>query len=144
MEGFPQLGELEIFAVGIFYWVVGSWERVILTIRTFFKAKSSFCEYRTLIKIKISMTYMSKEYKVKKKGNCWWGNCSRWGGNEQIFGFFFWGGGDCPHSPVEKTLPTDQTLMENFDGSRKIPGGVSGGKVHFFSILTPLKQLKPQ
>ena len=93
------------------------------------------------------MTYMSKEYKVKKKGNCWWGNCSRWGGNEQIFGFFWGGVGggvDCPHSPVEKTLPTDQTLMENFDGSRKIPGGVSGGKVHFFSILTPLKQLKPQ
>ena len=61
------------------------------------------------------------------------------------FWVFFWGGGgDCPNSPVEKTLPTDQTLMENFDGSRKIPGGVSGGKVHFFSILTPLKQLKPQ
>ena len=64
------------------------------------------------------------------------------------FWLFLGGGGgggvDCPHSPVEKTLPTDQTLMENFDGSRKIPGGVSGGKVHFFSILTPLKQLKPQ
>ena len=60
--------------------------------------------------------------------------------------FFFWGGGggESPQNPVKKTLPTDQTLMENFDGSRKIPGGVSGGKVHFFSILTPLKQLKPQ
>ena len=58
--------------------------------------------------------------------------------------WLFGGGGTAPHSPVEKTLPTDQTLMENFDGSRKIPGGFSGGKVHFFSILTPLKQLKPQ
>ena len=96
MEGFPQLGELEIFAVGIFYWVVGSWERVILTIRTFFKAKNSFCEYRTLIKIKISMTYMSKEYKVKKKVIVGGGIVPGEGGMSKFLAFFLGGGGTAP------------------------------------------------
>ena len=36
-------------------------------IRTFFKAKTTFCEYWTLIKIKISTTCVSKEYEIKTK-----------------------------------------------------------------------------
>ena len=50
-----------------FYWVVGIWEGMILTIWTFLKLKVTFCEYWTLIKIKISITCMYKEYEVKMK-----------------------------------------------------------------------------
>ena len=48
-QGFPNTGkewrrESEILVV-FFYRVVGTLGRVILTNRTFFKAKNSFCEY---------------------------------------------------------------------------------------------------
>ena len=46
-----------------FYWVKRTRGEVILTIRTFFKLKTAFCEYWTSIKIKINM---SKEYEIKK------------------------------------------------------------------------------
>ena len=48
---------------GIFYWVEGTWG-VILTIWTFFKV---FCEYWTSLKIKISMTGVSKKSEIKTK-----------------------------------------------------------------------------
>ena len=40
---------------------------VILTIRTFIKAKTIYCKYSTLIKIKLTMTCMYKEYEAKIK-----------------------------------------------------------------------------
>ena len=46
---------------GFFYRMVRTWGGVILTILTFFKAKTPFCEYWTSIKIKISMTCVSEE-----------------------------------------------------------------------------------
>ena len=30
---------------GFFYWLVGIWQGVILTTRTFFKPKTTFCKY---------------------------------------------------------------------------------------------------
>ena len=60
-------GESEILKGGIFYQAKGTWGRVILTIRTFFKAKKAFCEYWTSIKMKINMACVSKEYEVKTK-----------------------------------------------------------------------------
>ena len=55
------------FGVGIFYWVVGIWQGVSLTIWTFFKVKNKFCKYWTLFKIKICMTSVDEEYVVKIK-----------------------------------------------------------------------------
>ena len=56
----PPGGEgIESFAEGRgVYRVVRTWG-VIVTIRTFFKAKTAFCEYWTSIKIKISLTSVS-------------------------------------------------------------------------------------
>ena len=56
----PPGGEgIENFAEGRgVYRVVRTWG-VIVTIRTFFKAKTAFCEYWTSIKIKISLTSVS-------------------------------------------------------------------------------------
>ena len=45
----------------------GTWGGVILTIRTFFKAKNSFCEYWTSIKMKINIACVSNEYEIKTK-----------------------------------------------------------------------------
>ena len=49
--------------------VVRTWREVILTIRTFFKAKNLNIElkYWTLIKIKIGVTCVHKEYEIKIK-----------------------------------------------------------------------------
>ena len=44
----------------------GTWEAVILMIRTFFKAKNSL-PWILNIKIKINMTWVSKEYETKTK-----------------------------------------------------------------------------
>ena len=60
-------GGIRNFAGGLFYRLVGTWGEVILTIRTFSKRKATFCEHWTPIKIKISMTYVYKEYEVKIK-----------------------------------------------------------------------------
>ena len=47
------------------YQVVGIWQGLILTIQTFFKAKNNILQILTLIKIKIIMTCVYKEYWVK-------------------------------------------------------------------------------
>ena len=71
----------------------------------FSKLKTAFCEYRTSIKIKISMTYVPKEYEIKTKmvQEQWLqlkvtfllgynlGNFSRWGGWKN-----FWLVGETP------------------------------------------------
>ena len=47
------------------YLVMGTWEGVILTLQTFFKAKYNyFCKYLASIKIKISMICVYKEYEI--------------------------------------------------------------------------------
>ena len=46
---------------------MGIWKGVILTIRTFFKAKNNILYILTSIKIKIYMTCVYEEYKVKIK-----------------------------------------------------------------------------
>ena len=61
----PNGGEYETLP-GFFYQVVGIW-RVILTIQSFFKAKTTSCRYCTSIKIKLSMTCVYKEHQVKTK-----------------------------------------------------------------------------
>ena len=71
-QGFPNVGkgwgESEILLEGgIFYWVKRTQGEVILTIRTFFKLKTAFCEYWASIKIKINMTCLYKEYEIKTK-----------------------------------------------------------------------------
>ena len=53
--------------------VMEIWQGVILTIGTFFKAKTKLCKYWTSIKIKISTTYVYKDYKVKMKMRSLWG-----------------------------------------------------------------------
>ena len=50
-----------------FYRVKVTWEGVILTIQTFFKAKNSFLLTRNINKIKINMIYVSKDYEIKTK-----------------------------------------------------------------------------
>ena len=56
---------------GFFYQVVRTWGGVILTIQTFVKAKNSILQHSVntepSIKIKISMTCVSKEYKIEIK-----------------------------------------------------------------------------
>ena len=68
-QGFPKSskrwGVKKFCCRGFFYQVVGSWGGVILSIQTIFKA--ALCEYWTAIKIKISMTCVSKEYDIKTK-----------------------------------------------------------------------------
>ena len=59
-EKFAGVGEF-------FYRKLGTWGGMILTIRTFLKVKTAFCEYWTLIKIKITMIYVYKEYEIKTK-----------------------------------------------------------------------------
>ena len=69
-EGKAPLVEEEweiLLGVDFFHQVVGIWEGVHVTIQVFFKAKTSFCKYRTSIKIEISMTCVYKEYEVKIK-----------------------------------------------------------------------------
>ena len=44
---------------------MGIWRGVILTIRTFFKAKKNILYILTSIKIKIYMTCVYEEYKIK-------------------------------------------------------------------------------
>ena len=67
----PQWRESEICGGGFFYQVVRTWGGVILTIQTFLKAKNSILQHSVntepLIKIKISMTCVSKEYKIEIK-----------------------------------------------------------------------------
>ena len=46
---------------------MGTWEEIILTIQTFFKAKDNILYYWTSVKIKISMTCVYEDYKVKIK-----------------------------------------------------------------------------
>ena len=54
----------EVLLGEVFYWLLGTWGWVILTIQIFFKAKNiTFCEYWTLVKIKISMKLKYKWYK---------------------------------------------------------------------------------
>ena len=59
-EKFAGVGEF-------FYRKLGTWGGMILTIRTFLKVKTAFCEYWTLIKIKITMIYVYEEYEIKTK-----------------------------------------------------------------------------
>ena len=54
-------------AEGTFYRAKGTWGGVILTIRTFFKLKTAFCEYWTSIKNKFNMTCVLREYEIKTK-----------------------------------------------------------------------------
>ena len=67
----PQWGESEICCGGFFYQVVRTWGGVILTIQTFLKAKNSILQHSVntepSIKIKISITCVSKEYEIKIK-----------------------------------------------------------------------------
>ena len=76
-QGFPNSGKgwgvggsgwgLEILQREFFYHVVRTWGGVILTI-PFSKLKTAFCKYWTSIKIKISMTSVSKNsMKLKQK-----------------------------------------------------------------------------
>ena len=76
-QGFPNSGKgwgvggsgwgLEILQREFFYHVVSTWGGVILTIH-FSKLKTAFCKYWTSIKIKISMTSVSKNsMKLKQK-----------------------------------------------------------------------------
>ena len=70
-QGFPNsvkgLGGSEIWLGIFFYWVVGTWGAVILTIWTFFKAKTTFCKYWISLKIKISMTLCVQRVYMKFK-----------------------------------------------------------------------------
>ena len=60
--------ESEILLRGDFFYLVqGTWGEVILTIRTFFKAKDSFLWILNINKIKINITCVSKEYEIKTK-----------------------------------------------------------------------------
>ena len=61
------MGRWEILLKGFFYRVVEIRQGVILTIRTFIKAKTIYCKYSTSIKIKLTMTCMYKEYEAKIK-----------------------------------------------------------------------------
>ena len=74
-----------------FYRVVRTWGEVILTIGTFFKAKKSIL-WTLNIKIKINMSCVLKEYKIKTKMV-----------QEQWLSKFLVGGGD-RHPPLGKTL----------------------------------------
>ena len=59
---------MEILLGKFFYWVVGTWGGVILTIWIFSKLKTTFYKYwTTWIKIKVTMTCVYKEHKVKTK-----------------------------------------------------------------------------
>ena len=49
------------FYWGIICWAVGIWVRMSLTIEPFSKVKTTFCNYWTSIKIKISMTCVCRE-----------------------------------------------------------------------------------
>ena len=82
--------------------------------KIFSKLKTAFCEYWTIIKIKISMICVSKEYDIKTKmvQEEWlqlkmtflifcWVELTFGGGDKQIFG---WWGGLPPSPPVGKTL----------------------------------------
>ena len=51
--------------LSIFYWAVGIWGWVILTIWAFHKVKT-FCKQWTSIKVKISKNYLYKEYEIQK------------------------------------------------------------------------------
>ena len=63
---FPQVTAVAKFTLKeIFYKIVEIWRGVILTIQTFFKAKKNIL--LTLIKVKINMIWVFKEYKVKIK-----------------------------------------------------------------------------
>ena len=53
--------ESEILLGVFFYWVVGIWRRVNFIIWTFSRVKTTFCNYWTSIKIKITMTCVYKE-----------------------------------------------------------------------------------
>ena len=50
---------------GFFCWVVGISQGIILTTWTFSKLKATFCKYWTLIKIKINIICVHKEYEGK-------------------------------------------------------------------------------
>ena len=63
----PSEGEWEILLGDFFYWLVGIWGGVHLTIKTFSRLQTTFCKYWTSIKIETSMTCVCKEYKVKIK-----------------------------------------------------------------------------
>ena len=66
--GIAPQRELEVLIVGIFF--IGLWEsekKLFWLFKPFSKVKTTFCNYWTSIKIKISMTCVYKEYKVKIK-----------------------------------------------------------------------------
>ena len=63
-----------VFQIGVTGWGeirnFNGWmepEEWFLRLQHFSKLKKAFCEYWTSIKIKIKMTYLSKEYQVKTK-----------------------------------------------------------------------------
>ena len=63
-----EKGRWELFLRrGIFYREVEIWWGVIFTIRAFSKLKTTFCKYWKLIKMKVIVTCVYKEYKVKIK-----------------------------------------------------------------------------
>ena len=117
MEGKSAQWKLEIgngnFAGGNFF--IGWWEpeeEWFWQFEPFLKLKTAFCEYWTSIKIKISMTCVSKGYEIKTKmvqeqwlqlkmtfflgynlnNFNWWGRIDFWwGGNKNLVGEVYWG-----------------------------------------------------
>ena len=52
---------------GLFHAFMGIWGGMLWSFRLFSKLKATICKYWSLIKIKITMTFVFNEYEVKMK-----------------------------------------------------------------------------